>query len=334
LLTAGVRAPFNVEERRALMGASLTRFTCPPPNVPMRDLVPEGFYADRDASVVNADALARYRDAIRPLTLFQFQVTSISDAFVGSRPADRAPARCALDWLEAWAGQNALLGRVSRQGVYDRTWALVAIAAAYLKVAGEQPSPKVEAWIRRLAEETLAYQTSRTGDDTRNNHAYWAGAALGLAAAAVDQKPWLTWAIGQFRLGMSQVAENGTLPLELARKGQALHYHDFALIPLVQIAEVAFQNGSDLYREAGGPLGRLASLVVTGLDDPSEFGGLTGVGQTWISGLNGIYLVWMEPYYARTRDRRLVPWLERYRPLRAPWIGGDATLLYGAKDLS
>jgi hypothetical protein len=49
--------------------------------------------------------------------------------------------------------------------------------------------------------------------------------------------------------------------------------------------------------------------------------------------LNGESLAWMEPYFARVGDQRLVPWLLRFRPLRAPWFGGDATLLFGVPQL-
>jgi poly(beta-D-mannuronate) lyase len=333
VLTERVRPPFIVEERRALLGQPLGRFSCPPPTAPVRDLTPESFYGDRDGSIVNPAALARYREAVRPLTVFEAQVTAIGDAFVRSRPAERAAAACTLEWLDAWAAQDALLGRVSRQGLQDRASALVAIAASYLKVMDVQRSPRAEAWVRRLSAAVLASHASPSGGGAKDHQAYWAGAAVGLAGAVLNEKPLYAWGVGQLRQGILQIAQDGTLPLELARKSKARHYHDLALIALVQLAELAAQNGTDLYRDPDGGLRRLGNRVIESLDDPGVFERLTGARQEWMGELSGGDLVWMEPYFARVGDRRLVPWLTRFRPLRLPAFGGDATLLYGVKDL-
>ncbi len=331
VMTERVRPPFLVEERRALFGQPLGKFACPPPISPVRDLIVEGFFADRDGSVVNPAAWARYREAVRPLTLFETQVTAISDAFVRSRPPERSAALCTLQWLESWASQDALLGRMSRQGSEDRVWALAAVSASYVKVMDTQRAARAEAWIRRLAAEVMVKPSA--GDNARTYQAYWAAAAVGLAGAATGEKPLYAWAVAQLRQGLAQVAEDGTLSQELARKSKSLQFHALALMALVQTAELAAQNGTDVYRDSGNGLSRLGNRVIEGLDDPSAFERLAGARQDWIGELNGEYLAWMEPYFARIRDRRLIPWLSRFRPLRLPAFGGDGTLLYGVKDL-
>ena len=334
IVTDRLRPPFGIEERRAVFGRALGAFACPAPIAAVRDLTVGGYYTDRDSSVVNPDARARYPGATKPVMVYETHITNISDTFVRSRPADLTPARCALDWLEAWANQGALLGRMSQQGGYVRTWALSAIAASYVKIqegAGLDAvkRQRVEAWIRRLAAEVVAYHDRPTGTDVRNNHAYWAGQAAALSGVAVNDRARVAWGIERYRLGSSQIGADGTLPLELARRSRAGHYHNFALMPLVLIAEIAAQNGTDLYAEHGGAIHRLVALVTDSVTDPGYFERLTGERQDGADDMTGGSLAWAEPYYTRFRDARLVPWLTRLRPLRHRWFGGDATLAYG-----
>jgi poly(beta-D-mannuronate) lyase len=338
IVTDRLRPPFSVAERRALVGRPLGTFACPVPIPAVRDVTVGGYYADRDASVINPEAMARYQDATKPITDYETQITTVSDAFVRSRPADLTPARCTLDWLDAWASQGALLGRVSQQGGYVRKWALSSIAASYVKLQdaeGLDPvkRQRVEGWIRQLAAETVAYYSRPTGNDVRNNHAYWAGQAAALSAVAVNDRGLLAWGVERYRLGVSQIGTDGTLPLELARKSKARHYHNFALMPLVLIAEIAAQNGMDLHGEHSGAIHRLSGVVTDSLTDPGFFERLTGERQDWVGDLTGDSLAWAEPYYTRFRDARLVPWLTRFRPLRQRWFGGDATLAYGLLQL-
>jgi len=338
IVTERLRPPFSAEERRAVFGRPLGAFACSVPIPAVRAVTVGGFYADRDASVVEPEALARYQEATKPITDYETQITTISDTFLRSRPANLAPARCALDWLEAWAGQGALLGRMSQQGGYVRTWALSSIVASYIKIQAAEGldaarRQRVEEWIRQLATAMIAYYGGRSGSDARNNHAYWAGQAAVLSGVALNDRGLLAWGVERYRVGISQVGADGTLPLEVARKSKARHYHNFALMPLVLIAEVAARNGMDLYAEAGGAIHRLAGRVTDSLADPAFFERLTSVRQDWEGDLAGGSLAWAEPYYARFHDGRLVPWLARYRPLRHRWFGGDATLAYGVPQL-
>jgi poly(beta-D-mannuronate) lyase len=338
IVTERLRGPFDVAERRALFGRSIDRFDCPQSLPPVRDVLVEGFYTDKDASVVNRQAMVRYREAIKPITDYEWQIATISDTVVRSSPPNPATARCALERLDDWAGQGALLGRINSQGAQVRTLALSSIASSYLKVRDTEgletiKGRRVEAWIRQLASEVTSYYSARTGSDVLNNQAYWAGLASILAGVAVNDKGLFTWGIERYRLGISQIQADGTLPLELAHRSKARYYHTFALMPLVLIGEVAAQNGIDLYGEGGGAIHRLAGRVIDSLDDPVFFERAAGVQQDWVGELNGGSLAWTEPYFARFGNQRLVPWLLRLRPMRTPWFGGDATLLFGVPQI-
>ena len=51
----------------------------------------------------------------------------------------------------------------------------------------------------------------------------------------------------QYVRAIGQMNPDGSLPLEMARHENSLHYQSFALAPLVMIAELAARQGTDLY---------------------------------------------------------------------------------------
>jgi poly(beta-D-mannuronate) lyase len=137
-------------------------------------------------------------------------------------------------------------------------------------------------------------------------------------------------------MGIADVRADGTLPLEMERGPLALHYHAFALPPLVMLAEIGAANGVPLYDENDGALRRLADRVLRGMEDPSSFEKLAGAAQTFPLATHPrpSYFAWGEAYYARFRDPRLLRWLASgLRPLVDQRLGGDQTLAFGVVPL-
>ena len=265
----------------------------------------------------------------------------MADRWLGSKPPQLEAARCALGWLDSWARAEAMLGRVTNQGGYERTWTLAGVAQAYLRLR-EAPGldsaakAQVEQWFARLAQDVRTYYDRRATSrrtDIRNNHLYWAALAVAASAIAVKDRELFTWAVEQYRFALTQIGADGTLPLEVARQGKALHYHVFAVMPLVMMAELGAANGLDLYGEHDGALRRLVGRAVEGLHDPSHFERLTVTTQDLVGSLSGWHVAWAEIWYARFRDPTVLDLLRRYRPSRNAWLGGDATLAFGVRDL-
>lgn len=98
---------------------------------------------------------------------------------------------------------------------------------------------------------------------------------------------------------LDQVDPSRFLPLELARGRRALHYHLFAVAPLVVLAEVAQANDVDLYAQSGGALRRLVECVLNGLDDPSTFEKRTGEAQEPPDLHSGLTVSWLVPVQRR-----------------------------------
>ncbi len=335
-----LKPPFDIEARRASMGKPLDRFTCPPPVRPLRDIDANTFYADANHSIIDPERYRRNQEITRPLAEFNRKVGDFADAWMGSRPADPAPARCALDWLDAWASDDAMLGTVTAQGAYERKWVLAGAALSYLRLHGApglDPGKKtrVEAWFGRLARALIPYYERPPGagiSDKINNHLYWAALAAAAAGIAANDRALFDWGIRRGRFALTQIGADGTLPLELARKSKAHGYHVFSAMPLVMLAELGAANGVDLHAGEGGALGRLVRRTVAGITDPSYFEAAAGAKQD-IEKMDGWRSSWMEVWYARTGDAAVLPFLAPHRPARNRWLGGDATLAFGVRDL-
>ena len=332
---ARLKPPFDLPKPRGAKGRrGREEAPCGAPPPPVRDLTFGGFYArGSGSSVIDPAAMRRYRAARAPVRSFQRALLARTDRYVETRRP--RTAACALAWLDRWARAGAFLGRVSRQGGYERKWALGAVSMAYLKARGASgldPARKkaVERWIgewARVVHADYADPAKSRLTSRRNNHAYWAAWSVGLAAVVLDDRSLLDWAMTRYRRATRQITPEGVLPLELARGSKALHYHLYAAAALVMLDELGARNG---YAAGGAALGRLVRLVAAGLSDPAFFVRRTGKRQNWVGRLDGSKLAWMEPRYARRREPALAPWIRRFRPMRSRLLGGDATLLYGA----
>jgi poly(beta-D-mannuronate) lyase len=336
-----LKPPFDIVQSREQMGLSRTAKTsCKSPPEPVRDLTFDGIYRKgTGSSVVDRDAMRRYRALRKPIDDFERYVIKQSDRYVANRPANPDRAACVLNWLDHWARAGAYLGDVSQQGGFVRKWSLGTISLAYLKVRDAQgldPTQKktIEDWVGKWARVVHDdYATDLHRSSRNNNHAYWAAWSVGLAAVVLNDRQLFDWMVDRYHRALRQIGPDGTLPLELKRGSKALHYHVFSSQALVLIAELGRRNGSDLYEANDGALKRLIKRTTEGLADPGYFAEKTGKNQNWVGKLNGSKLAWMEPYYARFRDPAIRPWIKRFRPLKNRRIGGDATLLYGVKEL-
>lgn len=299
-------------------------FACTAAAAPVVDLDLPSYYSDRAGSVIDLTLFRQAAERAKPVRLFLTQVASAADR---AHAGDALAARCGLARMAEWAQAGALTGETTQQGAYERTWTTAGLALAYLKlrnVPGLDAAKEkiVQAWLGRLAAKIRPAFDRPNRLDNRNNHAYWAGLAVAAVGVATDKEPLLEWGIERYRVGLNEIAEDGTLPLELARKGRALHYHLFALSPLVVMAELGAANGLDLYEEYDGALHRLVRRAVEAIDDRKGFSALAGAGQVPLR-LVGDEAAWLAPYSMRFEDADVRRLAAAARPIRAPRLGGD-----------
>jgi poly(beta-D-mannuronate) lyase len=266
LLRPGLRAGFLL---LALTGGHAMACEAPPPAV--IDIDANSYYSDSHHSIIDPVRKARNEAATRPVDELLAAVAASADAW--QHQHDQADARCALDWMSAWAGQNAMLGKMStEQSFYTRKWALSGLALSYARVQATAPPDqrkRIEDWLLALANATIVHSDAHKG--TRNNHYYWEGLAVAATGAVTHDARCLDWGRKVFEHAMGQIQPDGTLPLELARAGRALNYHLFSAAPLVMM-------GSILDVQAA-PLDRLVAFSVAGVNDPSILQKITGVVQ-------------------------------------------------------
>ena len=308
------------------MTSSAKRVTAP--DLPAQhDLLGVSYYVDEKHSVADPQRKQANNAAMEPIRNFARTVSALADK------SEEGAGEAAIKLLARWAAQDALLGEVNRQGASEREWTLCALALAYLKVRDidglDTEKQQVEKWFVTLAHSIQPMY--ETPPSRWNNHAYWAGLAVSATGIAANDRQLFDWGMIRARAGVDAVQDDGTLPLEMKRGQRAILYHLFALTPLVMLAEIGAANGEDLYQLNNRGISRLVDRLVRGLSDPDWFSQQAGVRQESLNNANSQDFAWMEPYYARFHDARLLPWLQLKRPLIAITAGGNLTQMYGEK---
>lgn len=333
----GIAGPYDVAARREAQGSTLLPFACRAIPSPVVDVSGEVFYRPGSGNSI-VDEAARARDAAiaKPVNDYMAFVVRTADDYMRSRPADPVRAQCVLDWLDTWAKAGALLGQANQQGRYLRNWTQADLAIAWLTIRDapgldRDAKARVTSWLTQLGQRVN--QDFRNSPD-RNNHLYWAAVSAVSAASISNDRALFDWGIAAALSGLADIQPDGTLPRELSRREKALGYHVFAMQALVLVATFAARNGIDLWHEHDGALLRLGDLLVHALQDPSIMDQKAGYPQS-TADLQGwpskAALSWAEPYYAATRDPRLVPLLRAFRPaIGTTRNGGDMTLAFGS----
>ena len=151
---------------------------------------------------------------------------------------------------------------------------------------------------------------------------YWAGVELAAIGVAANDRRDFDWGMAAYDNGVNQIRPDGTLPLEMARGSRALHYHLYALAPLVLLAEFGETNGVDLYAHASGALHRLVNASVAGLHDPAPFEKATGVNQEVPKVVSGDQIGWAPPYVRRFPNPELTRLIKEAPSLSVYYLGG------------
>ena len=163
----------------------------PPPSV--FDIDANRYYTDARSSVIDPALKARNEAAVKPVNDYLEAVARSANDWQLKR--DPQAARCALDWLGAWARQGALLGKMtSNQSWYTRKWTLGGLALSYARVqaaATQQERKLIEDWFRALADVTIVHADANKG--VRNNHYYWEGLAVTAVGAVTGDARYLAW---------------------------------------------------------------------------------------------------------------------------------------------
>jgi len=292
-------------------------YNCPEPPPFEKTLNAESYYIDAHHSVIDPVKKAAEEKATEAPTHLGQWSTEAADKYLTK--GSRAAAACVYSLLDAAAKAHAWSGEMpTGQGHYEQKWLLAGVSVAYLKVrnsgVGTPDQQKdIQKWFSSIANRVTDYVDSKKanpGSDAWNNHRYWSGLAVAAAGIATNDKSDFLWGVDSYKAGVDQIRPDGVLPLEMNRAGRALHYHLYALAPLIMIAELAEANGMDLYSYNKGAIHHLVDLCIAGLRNPDIFAKATGVPQDITPGhYSGSDLGWAVPYVKRFPNPQLSAWI-------------------------
>lgn len=317
---AELRSPWDGHK----VAATNASYACPAIQHLSPDLTTEGFYSDSKSSVIDPARWKAYAESSGPYKNLGQQIVDAADAWrsTGSREA----AECALQHMQAAARDGVLTGRMSsRQAYYVQGWVIGAIGIGYLKVRDSglvtrQERRLILPWMVKVAQQTLGFYDH---NHAKNNHLYWAGVeAVAIGVAANDHKLF-DWGIGTYRTGIDQIQPDGSLPQEMRRGQRALHYHLYAIAPLVYLAEFGEDNGLRLYAERDHALARLVHLAIQGLENNQYFVRSTGVQQDTPNGPPAAEQIsWAEIWESRFPDPEIARLLHEAKSMSYMYLGG------------
>ena len=329
--THSLRSPWDLHP----VALTDTKYDCPTVAALPHDIVAYDYYSDSKHSIIDPARYTAYQAASKQYGGVEDVAERAADEFQSS--GSREAATCAAQILFTQAQPNAMTGNMSsNQAYYVQNWAIGAFAVAWLKVrpAGSAAlglstaqTTALTAWMKTVANQVRDYFEGMHQKNTssgRNNHYYWAGFAALSAGIAANDRSLYDWGVGTYKFGIDQIQPDGTLPLEMARGERALHYHLFALAPLVTMAALASANSDDLYAYDNSRLRLLVNVSVSGLADNHFFAEKAGVAQDTPKGgqISGSDISWIRPYAHRFPDPAIAALLSRAAIGADRYLGG------------
>lgn len=319
--------------------AALEPFICATPIAPVISLDHGSRYRAEDKSRSDFDEASNddVNSQLKPVDDFVGELALSANRAV-STPADRtAAADCVLSGLTVWAQADALSDLSTMNAQLSAPSRIAGLAFAYAQIqAYLDPSEEkalVEAWLTRRAHATMEYfDTDAPKNAARNNLRAWAGLAVARIGLTVGDEALIDWADATVRLVACQADQDGSLPLEMARKGLALHYQLHAVTPLVVSAALLQQRGHDLFLMCDRAIPRAVDFVLAGFDDPKLVERMTGHPQSYFDGteeLRGFELAWAQAYLSVFYAPRLTHFVASFGTLGNSKIGGRQSLLWG-----
>jgi len=288
-------------------------------------LVMPAFYKNRSGWI----------EAWAPLRKFENYVTRLANLYVTT--GKKSYAQCLVDVLVEWAEKESLLkfdyeGN-DHQAWFAIEWTTSSAGFAYSIIRdNDSLKPKerikIEHWLNRVAKKQISYPGGPTS--CCNNHSYWRGLEAAIVGVVTNDNDLFRFGIKKYISAINSMNKNGSFPLEMARGNRAIHYQNFAILPLVYIAEIAARQGYDLYSQSvdGKDLHLAINFLMRCIEDNNVVKRYTtSIQDTSFISKKG-ELNWMEPYIRRFKNKKIEAILEDRRPVSHIWSGGCSTLYF------
>ena len=316
--------------------AQASSFVCPVLADPIIRLDYGSRYAssDKSRSSFDSESNAQVNAQLKPVD--EFITSMILAANTALLTADSAAAACVKAGLLVWAKAGALAQLESLNANLSVTSRLSGLAFAWDEVKpmsmADADSALIETWLAGMARSSMAFfDTDAPPKSQKNNLRAWAALAVARVGLTLGDPAMITWADASLRLVICTANPDGSLPLEMARKGLALHYQLHALTALVPAAVLLEPTGHALFAACDGSLHRSIDFTVAAFADPTSVTRLAKSKQSYFDGsdtVQGFELAWAAPYLATFPDPDLAKFIAPYGALANSKIGGLQSLLW------
>lgn len=273
--------------------------------------------------------------ASEPLFDFEDTVSNLAGSYVAT--SDTYYADCLVRFLDKWARHDALsefyYNRLEPQGWYSTESMMFAAAMAYSIVrpaveGREEEIARINDWLNRLAHK---HSSIRGGDPSCcNNHFYRRALYASMIGVLTDDDELFQFGISAIYSALSDMTPQGALPHEMARGRRASHYQNYALLYLVNIMQVAYRQGYDLFNFEyhGHTIDDAVQFALDTFDDPAALGDLATHAQYRGFLDDEQYLAWMEIYLKHRDDPRVSHYVSQKRPIDNRSAGGYVTFYF------
>ncbi|MFO1047425.1 MAG: alginate lyase family protein [Geminicoccaceae bacterium] len=267
-------------------------------------------------------------------------------ALAGDRPAATRLARLLDRWARLVALRPVGPPDVNRNYALDRALLPTLVAVGVLgadPALAEGERERVVDWLGTLIRSRP--RPAAASITRRNNHHYLRGSVDAAWGALTGDAASFASGLSAYRDAIGDLRPDGSLPLETARGPRALWYQRHALASLVVIAEIAANQGIDLYGYSvdGRNLHLAVRFLLDAIADPKLVQPYSGADSQDLSflqrrGHHRNYMAWAEIYAARFPGRiesarllRLVREADPdFRPMIDDYSGGNTTCLFAA----
>lgn len=250
--------------------------------------------------------------------------------------ADIGAADCVKAGLLVWAKAGALGQMATLNAKLSVASRLAGFAFAWDEVkpmvANDADSALIEAWLAGLAASSMTFfDTEAPPNSQKNNLRAWAALAVARVGLTLGDVQMIDWADASLRLVICTADPDGSLPLEMARKGLALHYQIHALTALVPAAVLLQGHGHSLFLACNGSLHRSIRFALQAFDDPATITRMAKSDQSYFDGsdtLQGFELAWAAPYLATFYAPDVAKFVAPFGDLANSKLGGLQALLW------
>lgn len=274
--------------------------------------------------------------ASEPLFDFEDTVSHLAGSYVAS--GDDYYADCLVRFLDKWATRDAISDFYytprEPQGWYSSESMMFAAALSYsiVRPATAEKHPeaiqRIDHWLNALAHKHSSIRGGAVS--CCNNHFYRRALYASMIGVLTDDDELFQFGISAVYSALSDMLPNGALPLEMARGRRASHYQNYALLYLVNIMQVAYRQGYDLFdfHYHGHTIDDGVQFALDTFDNPATLGDLATHAQYRGFLDDEQYFAWMEIYLRHHPDPRISHYVSQKRPVDNRSAGGYVTFYF------